>query len=169
MTRSPVLLSGVGLVSVVALTIAALSPREHLGGSPVLPARLWRLSLSRIFQEEEARTTLDMMHGRGVTPRENLIGLYGDGNASAILYCSSYPLPTDARGVELGMRQGIQSGRTPFGHYVDLRRAGQDVAMCFGLGQVHFIFSRGTILYWLAADPPIADSVLAGALSVITR
>jgi hypothetical protein len=32
--------------------------------------------------------------------------------------------------------------------------------MCFGLGQVHFFLSDGRRLYWLAADPQVADALL---------
>jgi hypothetical protein len=125
-----------------------------------LPPALGALTLSHAITGAEARAVVDRLHGRAVTPEMNRIGLYGDGKFQATLYGSLYPSAREAQGSLETMRRKIRTGEVPFTHAVDLERAGHPVGMCFGLGQVHFFLSDGRRLYWLAADPQVADALL---------
>lgn len=130
-----------------------------------LPPSLGSLQLRQTYTGNEAGELINQMHGKGVTPKSNAIGLYSGAGGSATLYLSVYNEEREAVKVRNKMISGIQTGYTPF---TDLERRtfeGHDISYCIGDGQAHYFFSTGTSLYWLAVDfqiaPPTLEALLA--------
>ncbi len=151
---------------VLALAAAAvfLFPRltaERL----VLPPTLGSLQLRQTYTGSEAGELINQMHGKGVTPRSNAIGLYNSAAGSATLYLSVYNEEREAAKVRNKMISGIQGGYTPFTGLERRTLDGYDISYCVGDGQAHYFFSFSTSLYWLAVDfqiaPPTLEALLA--------
>jgi hypothetical protein len=139
---------------------------EHLS-VPSLPGTLGRLRLVSIVDGEEARAVVDRMHGKRVAQRGNWIGLYSGQGGSATVYLTRYASAAAATsdGNVMGDRIASGEGGGVFGHFRRTAINSQPVSVCMGLGQIHFFFARGRCLYWLAVDPPVAESALKALLN----
>jgi hypothetical protein len=105
-----------------------------------LPHSLGSLTLERYVGGDEAKNIIDHLHGKPVSTESNLMA------------------------DEEAMSRLISGGNGLFTHYHQLEIQGRRVAMCLGMGQVHYFFSRGSTLYWLAVDSRIAQETLAALL-----
>ena len=146
-----------GLLVVVALVVPSLLVDRD---GPLLPGSLGTLTLQTSVVGADAAVLVDRMHGRSVAEGENAIGVYRAARGHAVLYVTRYADADGASEAEMRMGEKIGSGDYVFRGF---RRAivdGQPVAACSGLGQEHFILSRGPVLYWLAVDPPHAEEAL---------
>ncbi|MER3525292.1 MAG: hypothetical protein C4326_14930 [Ignavibacteria bacterium] len=132
-----------------------------------LPAELGALPLQQHIFGDEARRIINQMHGKGVTPRANAIGLYADETGEATLYLSIYDEEEAAAATLKKMIDGIATGFTPFSDFEQRRIEGEEVAYCTGDGQAHFFFAVGKTLYWLAVDFSVADETLRALLHEI--
>ncbi len=139
---------------------------EYLS-APALPAVLGQLRLVTIVGGEEARAVVDRMHGKRVAQTGNWIGLYSGPGGNATVYLTRYAsvAAAESDGNTMGERIAAGEGGGVFGHFRRTAIDSQPISVCMGLGQVHFFFSRGRSLYWLAADPPVAESSLKALLN----
>lgn len=151
------------LVIVVALLLVPHYTRRPL----VLPKELGILQLQQLISGDQARRIINQMHGKGVTPRNNIIGLYASDLGEATLYLSEYEEEVEASETEERMIRGIQTGYTPFSDFQQQRIEGINVSFCTGDGQAHYFFSYNTSLYWLAVDFPIAEETVRALLRTI--
>jgi hypothetical protein len=108
---------------------------------------------------------IDHLHGKGVAPQSNLIGVYGGKGGSAVVYMSVYTSNTEANNALSEMRSRISSGHPIFDYYSEMEIRGHHVSSCLGQGQVHYFFSYEKQLYWLAVDSHISS----GAVEDIVR
>jgi hypothetical protein len=106
---------------------------------PSLPARLGEMGLAEQFEGATAQWMIDQLHGRGVTPRENIIGLYEGGGVRAALYvsgicrcsgsrCGEQEYGSPHRGAERGL---CGTGRTAYrrSHGLCVYRDGTDALL----------------------------------------
>lgn len=150
----------VGAVIILALVVAVLLV-PHFALRPLtLPPELGDLRLQQHIFGDEARRIINQMHGKGVTPRDNAIGIYGDETGTATLYLSVYDEAEEAAATLDRMIEGIKTGFTPFSDYELQTVDGQQVSYCTGDGQAHYFFAVGPSLYWLAVDFPVAEETL---------
>ena len=152
--------SSVVILGAAGVVLLLYSEKNEKGA--VLPAKLGEMKLAQQLSGEAAQGMIDHLHHKGVTPQENFIGFYeGNGARSplgqATLYVSVYADATVAKEVDRKMAQRIQAGNPVFGSFKEVHVAGQAVSECMGMGQVHCFFSRGSRLYWLGVDPPVAQ------------
>lgn len=150
----------VTVVIAFAIALAVLFVPQFARRPLALPAELGNLRLQQHIFGDEARRIINQMHGKGVTPRDNAIGLYTDESGTATLYLSVYGEEEEATQTMGRMIKGINTGFTPFSDYEEQIVDGQRVSFCTGDGQAHYFFAAGTSLYWLAADFPIAEETL---------
>jgi hypothetical protein len=127
---------------------------------PSHPARLGEMGLAEQFEGATAQWMIDQLHGRGVTPRENIIGLYEGGGVRAALYVSGYADAAEADVVNRSMARRIGERNAVFVGLAELHTGGRMVSACTGMGQTHYFFASGSRLYWLAVDPPAAQRAL---------
>jgi hypothetical protein len=76
-----------GVVCVVALIVVLWR------GEPRLPSSIATLELNRSLKGEEASAIINHLHGRGVTPQSNLIGMM-PGRRAALWSMCQCMLPT---------------------------------------------------------------------------
>lgn len=125
-----------------------------------LPVRLATFTLTEQLTGDAAARMIDHLHGKGVTPAENLIGFYSGEGGTATLYVSRYPNESEPVRVMERMAQRIREGNPIFGDYTERTVAGKRVAACVGMGQRHFFFAHGVTLYWLGVDSARAEETL---------
>jgi len=154
---------GAAVLVVVAAAVFLFS--RWTAEKPELPSALGTLRLEQTFTGSEASAIVNRMHGKGVTPRSNAIGMYKGASGTATLYLSLYEEQRDAAGVRNDMIAGIQTGHTPFSGLEWRTIEGHDLSYCIGEGQAHYFFAVGPSLYWLAVDFPVAAPTLEALLT----
>jgi hypothetical protein len=132
--------------------------------STTVPRMLGGLPRVRLLTGVEAEELVNRLHGRSVATGENAIGTYAGTEGSATVYLSVYASDTTARSAEIRMEERIASGDFGFSHLNRMTVEGRSVASCIGVGQVHFFYSRGRCLYWLACDYAVARGALKDLL-----
>jgi hypothetical protein len=117
-----------------------------------LPPTLGNLQLYREITGDEARRTVADLHGKEIGSGDNLIGMYGSAAGSATLYASVFGGEEEAAQMYSKMASQVGQAGTGFGVCSTRMIEGKIVSMCVGMGQVHYFFARGRVVYWLAAD-----------------
>jgi len=147
----------VGVTAAIAVAVAVV--QLTLSGHGV-PKLLGTLSLAQAVSGSDARVLVNKMHGRAVSPKDNVVGTYRGDEGSATLYVSYYPSADSARNVALAMARRIEAGVPPFEHFRTFEEGRNPVFMCLGLGQAHFFFVCNERFYWLASDIGVAEVAL---------
>lgn len=132
-----------------------------------LPKTLGTLQLQEEIRGERANTIINNMHGKRVTPRDNMIATYESNYGTATVYLSVYENKPESEKTFQQMVSGIQRGTGPF---TDLQRQtvyNHDVAFCVGFGQAHYFFVIDESVYWLTADFAVAEEAVNGLLAVL--
>jgi hypothetical protein len=147
------------VVATVAVVVAVVAVKLSLSGHG-MPKLLGTLSLAQSVAGSDARVLVNKMHGRAITPQDNVVGTYKGDDGSATLYVSYYPSADSARNVARAMAHRIEAGIGPFEHFRTFAEGRDPVFMCLGLGQAHFFFVCNDRLYWLASDIGVAEVAL---------
>ncbi len=126
-----------------------------------LPKRLGSLPLRQEIRGEKARAVINNMHGKGVTPKDNMIAAYENTNGAATVYLSVYDNQTESEKTFTQMVQGIEKGTGPFTELQTITVQGQQVSFCLGFGQAHYFFSMEESMYWITADFAVAEESVA--------
>lgn len=158
------------LAAIAALiVIAAITALLPYFRSPAtsLPSTLGDLRLTKTILGDEAKAIINQMHGKGVTPTDNLIGTYQGTGGTATLYLSNYETREQSQQVLAKMVGGIKTGFTPFSNYERMIIENTEVSFSIGSGQSHYFFCSGKSLYWLTADPAVAVSTLRSLLDTL--
>jgi hypothetical protein len=92
------------------------------------------------------------------------IAHYGEESPSAMLYVGAGESRDAARALLDSMVSRIGEGGTPFQPAHTVRMLGRDVLVMSGQGQIHFVFSEGSRVVWLSADPAVACRALGEVL-----
>jgi hypothetical protein len=148
----------VALIAVVVLVVMFRVTEDRS-----LPERIGDLVLEQTVEGEQAREMLNGMHGKDMTPEMNRIGFYASSGGKAILYTSEYPTIMKAAASFEIMSERIARREGPFTQYNTRNISSRNISVCLGMGQAHYFFVDGKVVYWLAVDVPIA-SVSAEAL-----
>jgi hypothetical protein len=147
------------IILVVVLTaVIVLAVMFRMTNNRSLPERIGDLVLEQTVEGEQAREMLNRMHGKDMTPEENRIGFYGSAGGKAILYTSEYPTIMKAAASFEIMSERIARREGPFTQYNTRSIASRNISVCLGMGQAHYFFVDGDVVYWLAVDLPIASA-----------
>jgi hypothetical protein len=127
----------------------------------VLPGKIGNMLSTSELRGEKAREVVNQMHGKDVTPEENIVHIYKSESGQAVVYLSIYGSPGEANKTYTKMVELIKKEENgAFKHYRDLVVEGKQVSMCLGLGQAHFFFLVSDELYWLSTDMSIASETI---------
>ena len=160
-----------GLIALASVLIAAVClyifRTRHDGLS--LPKILGTMELKKEIRGDEASRIVNAMHGKGVTPADNLIGIYAKSGARTTVYLSAFDKRKDAEVVLRRMIGGIERGDTPFSSLEQKNVGRTNVASCTGLGEVHYFFAANNELYWLASDIQLSERSLAEFIATLSN
>jgi len=155
-----------GIIALLALALLLLQwPPSPLP----FPTRFGDLEAQEILRGSEARSIVDEMHGKGVTPKENVIVRYEGARGRAVLYLSAYDAPTIARREMERMAGLIERGHPVFVHFRRLSIRDVPMCLCLGMGQAHYFFSFSRGVYWLAVDPAIAQETIVRFVEALQK
>ena len=152
------------LIAALPLFLAACSGPERL-----LPDALGGMNRVAAVVGDEAQDRVDKLHGKTVAPDEVAVGEYAGSDGKATLYVSAYRSPLEAGEIETRMTMVMRKGGSPFTGVRERQVNGRSVKTCTGFGQVHFLFSWGDNLYWLASDPAAADEAVSALVLATAR
>jgi hypothetical protein len=142
---------------IVTVVVVGLTSYHLLTAEPeILPASLGELVLTGNLTGSTAQSMINHLHGKGIAPTGNVIGFYTGSAGNATLYVSVYSSREDATQAEEKMAERIRVGNPVFGEYREEEISGQPLVECRGLSQLHYFFSFGSTLYWLAVDESLA-------------
>ena len=128
------------------------------------PKTVGALQLIHALRGKEALQAIDRLHGKGITATDGYVAHYERNSLVAMLYVSR-PARSTMTGAQIEkMVTGISTGRTPFSHLKSSKRNGTTVYSALGQGQIHYFYSRGADVIWIAADPPVAKEVVEDLL-----
>ncbi len=150
-------------VILIFLMIVMYCTKEH----PLsVPDKLGSLSLSQKVVGKEADRIIMRLHIGKVTPGKNIIGYYQNGNKNATLYISTYTSSEEADSLLQRMAGKIGRGNYGFWHHVVFDLAQNKIHLTMGQGQLHYFFSRGNQVIWLAAPMEEGNAMLAEYLHI---
>lgn len=133
-----------------------------------LPQDFFGLKLTKTITNEEASLFVNKLHLKAVASPNNKIGFYKGEPGSAIIYITIYDDDESASDEAKKMISKISPGNTVFldGEFININE--QTVYQCFGIGQSHFVFTRGAILFWISVDTYFARRFLADYLDYLS-
>lgn len=136
-------------------------PDANMPGSSstdvALPSRLAGLPLSDELTGAQAVQQVASMHPSEIPVATAVVGSYkGDGH-EATVWAAFTSAPEMAGAMSDQMSQAIATGNTPFGKP---QQMADGVWKLEGMGQVHYFFHAGTGVWWVSADPSLAERSL---------
>jgi hypothetical protein len=132
-----------------------------------LPAELHGLQLVESRVGDDASELIAGMHeGDSLAPGESEVGFYGTDDMRAVLYVSQFATEEDAHAQFVAMSLGIGGGSSGYGHHTQSEIGGLKVHSVFGRGQIHYFYTSGPDVTWLAAPPAVARPLLAELLEI---
>ncbi len=152
------------LAAILLVAIVGVLYFAFRGHGISLPPTLGGLQLYREITGDEARRAVADLHDKEVSGGDNLIGFYGAPEGTATLYASVFGGREQAEQMYARMTSLVSHGGSGFGHYSTRTVDGNAVSVCAGMGQVHYFFARGRVVYWLAADLQNGEELLDALL-----
>lgn len=155
------------LVGILVITGASLLYwiDNRASNPPVvnLPETIASLPLTEAFYGQEAIDQVAQLHGKGFPLTSGGVGAYG-GRNDLTVWVAGTPSGISASELVSAMEDKIAASSTPFQPTGNSNREGHTVYELVGMGQRHFYFQAGSLVIWLAADPPLADEALEDVL-----
>lgn len=140
------------------LMIAACSAADNV--DEAMPDTLAGLERIRLITGQEAIDKVSKLHGKSLEIDSCAIGFYGDPNAPSMVWISRAAEPQGSEEQALLMVERMKQGSGPFKGPEILTADGVRIYQFEGLGQEHFIFTRGELAFWISAPPELGIRVL---------
>ncbi|MBW1646051.1 MAG: hypothetical protein JRJ56_06970 [Deltaproteobacteria bacterium] len=133
-----------------------------------LPAAVDSYRRLELITGTAALEKINSLHGKQIAVEAGAIGIYrapGQGGPPAMIWISRSRDAGQAEEQTRAMVAGmIGNPRSPFHDYRRVQTGGLTVHRFHGLGQVHYIFRRGRLVYWLSAPPAAGKAFLEAVL-----
>ncbi|MBI3361503.1 MAG: hypothetical protein HY023_10375 [Chloroflexi bacterium] len=151
-----VIVSGALLIAGAAVW-SAFSARLANPGDVTVPDVIAGRPLSQKTVGVEAVAEVTRLHGKEFPLTSGAMATYG-GSGEATLWVTGVPVDPMAAKMVRAMTDKIAEGRSPFTPAAT-RQAGDGrvVYELAGMGQRHFYFQSGRLVFWLAANEVIAE------------
>lgn len=132
-------------------------------GEVAVPSSLAGERLSSQATGVAAVDDITRLHGRQFPLVSGARAVYGGG--AATLWVSGAPAAPMAAEQVKAMAEKIAEGRSPFTPLGTRMLGGASVYALSGMGQQHFYFQVDSLVVWLAASEPLAETALQEALA----
>lgn len=154
----------------VILIAGGLAYREFLRAieqptAAALPDSLAGLPQAETSYGPDAVAMVTNLHGKQFPLSSGAYGMYGEHGRMAMLWVAGTPAKAMAARMVDEMEEAIARGDSPFMPTGTREVNGRTLYELTGMGQQHTYFQSGSLVVWLAADKPIAETVLAAALA----
>ena len=132
----------------------------------LFPEAIGKLRRIRLITGQEALDEIDRLHGKRIVVEEGAIGIYRSGSGPPVMVWISRAGTADIsrQQTEVMVRKMTTSSGSPFHDPSRQECKGVTVYRFLGMGQVHYVFYRGDLAYWISASPGHAEKVLQAFL-----
>lgn len=125
-----------------------------------MPDKLAGLERVRLITGQEALDRVNDLHGKPLDIAECAIGVYGHDDQPATVWISRADKASDSNEQALAMVDRMQSSEGPFTGPEKLTAEGVTIYKFKGMGQEHYVFTKGDLAYWVSAPPKYGSLVL---------
>ena len=129
------------------------------------PKRLDDYQRTRIITGEEAGRIINRLHENPVAATRNEIAVYENDRGQAMIYVSYYKDADEAEQEWQRMIDKISIQNSVFIEGTVFLSGQTSVYRCFGLGQTHYVFTKGDRLFWLSVETIGAARILSDYLA----
>jgi hypothetical protein len=147
-----------GLRVVACLLLLACTRGES---SPPFDPHIKDLDLVRLVTGDEARKSIDKLHGMPIDVVQGFIAEYNGPYGKATIWVSEATSEDLAKEqTEVMIEKMESSKRSPFSHFRARDAKGLRITAFDGLGQEHCVFRDKTWVYWVSADERSMDMIV---------
>ena len=150
----------------IPLALFSACGRQLQSLKSMFPKNIEELQLEKIVTGTKALAQINKLHGKEITVEEGAIGTYQTDNESpAMVWISRSKTAGLARHqTEVMIDRMLSVPHSPFHHPAQQELQGINVCQFQGMGQIHYIFCRHDLVYWISAAPGQGDKVLQAFL-----
>ncbi|MDY7002254.1 MAG: hypothetical protein SVS15_10800 [Thermodesulfobacteriota bacterium] len=132
----------------------------------LFPENIAGLRRTQLISGQEALDKIDKLHGKKIVVEEGAIGVYQAGVGPPVMVWISRAKTADiaAEQTEVMVQKMVASPGSPFHDPSQGESEGVIVYRFLGMGQVHYIFCRDDLAYWISASSAHAGKVLSAFL-----
>ena len=116
------------------------------------------LPLVQFITGQEAVASIYQLHGKDFPLKSGAVAIYGNQNVT--LWVSDAGSDSAATDLTELMNARIAEGNSPFTVLGNLELDGTTVYALDGMGQAHYYWQVGKLVFWLAADVPVAQQAI---------
>ncbi|MBN2332913.1 MAG: hypothetical protein JXO49_02265 [Deltaproteobacteria bacterium] len=129
----------------------------------LFPETIGTLQRLQLVTEGPAIDRINQLHGKTIEVEAGAIGRYAAGGSEvAMVWISrSSDEQTARRQTDIMVEKMVNNPRSPFHHPQIRGKEGARLYQFMGMGQVHYIFCRQTLVYWISAVPARGEEILA--------
>jgi len=151
-------------VAAAAFVFACNEKPRDLGS--LFPETIEGLQRTQLIVGQEALDKIDELHGKKITVEEGAIGVYMGAPGPPVMVWISRAESADVamEQTEVMVQKMVASPGSPFHDPSQGESEGVIVYRFLGMGQVHYVFCRGDLAYWISASPADAGKVLSAFL-----
>lgn len=151
------------LFCVVVLALAAcVQPRNNAFS---LPEKVGDYVLQEQVTGQEALLEINALHGKSIKAQNGIIGKYAGPGKSLQLWISRAASPDVARKQTGEMVHSMfENPKSPFSWGKRMDYKGVAVYPFTGMGQVHLIFFKNDLVYWVSVNPGMEKQALEAVL-----
>ena len=125
----------------------------------LFPGRVESLTLAKVIEGAEAMRAVDELHGKPIEVEDAAVAAYtvrtDDGvRSEAVVWVARMANAAQAREQAAVMLEKMLhplDKDSPFHDPDQFRQGGADVYRFLGMGQVHLVFQKGDLIFWIAA------------------
>lgn len=128
----------------------------------LLPERIDAWQRIQLITGSEALEQINTLHGKTITVEAGVIGSYQKtGNRPAMVWISRSKTPALTRQqTEIMADKMVSNPHSPFHDPTTMQINDIKVYKFLGMGQVHYIFCREKLAYWISSPPADGEKLL---------
>lgn len=154
--------SGLSLLLLLLLFACAQPVEKQQDLVSLLPENIGEWQRVKLISGSEALGKINHLHGKNIIVEEGAIGNYqAEGKGLAMVWISrSKTAALTQEQAEVMADKMVNNPRSPFHNPETLSINKTKVYKFLGMGQVHYIFYRKRLAYWISAPPAVGKKLL---------
>ena len=146
----------------MVIMLAAACERQSQPLMSLFPETIEELRRVQLVTGIKALEKINKLHGKEIEVKEGVIGTYQAGNEPpAMVWISRSKTPGIARHqTEVMIDRMLSAPHSPFHHPTQREMQGINICQFQGMGQIHYIFCRHDLVYWISAAASQGDRLL---------
>ena len=153
-------------IILMVIMLAAACGRQPQILVSLFPETIGELQRVQLVADVKALEKINKLHGKEIEVEEGAIGTYQtDNEPPAMVWISRSKTPDLARHqTEVMIDRMLSSPHSPFHHPTQWELRGINICQFQGMGQIHYIFCRHDLVYWISAAASQGDKILQAFL-----